>query len=454
MAVSFRTATQNSSSTGSDLSVAAPTGTTIGDLVKVIAHANGQTTIADNNYKTIVAANLAASSVTTPGTSFVTPSVSVTSGKTYLFGFSIRNGASTNPSLPTVTGAGITWTSVGSTAIYDDSGTSRRTLFLFSGTCSSTTSGALTVDFGAVSHTGMIYTIDELSYADTSGTIVQSASNKDTTGTVSTLSVTLAAFAKASNATYAVFCNGNDSATTTPGTGFSKLGDFSESNSNVSGRLTSEFRSGNDTSADITYSLTAQLGGIAVEIKSATAAFTEQIDDYQPNTSNGHTMSIFSRVIEAGDPSTYNFVSGASGRWGIIAICATDSTTPADDYAPNTGVGASNRDSSGDGDATTESITTIADNAINIITAGWDTGAIGTITTPAGYTLLANANGGGEPLHASYKVITPPGATGTQVINNTEFGAYIAFSFSIKSTATPSTSLKDMVGIGILPFAR
>lgn len=181
--------------------------------------------------------------------------------------------------------------------------------------------------------------------------------------------------------------------------------------------------------------------------------FTEQIDDYKPNTSSGHTMSIFSRVIQAGDPSTYNFTLGASGRWAAIAICATDSSTPADDYAPNTGTGATNRDSSVDGDAVTESINTGVDNAVNIICAGWDTSSIGTITTPSGYTLLANANGGGEPLHASYKVIASAGATGTQTISNTEFGAYITFSFSIKSAGV-STSVKDLIGGGFIPFAR
>ena len=42
--------------------------------------------------------------------------------------------------------------------------------------------------------------------------------------------------------------------------------------------------------------------------------FTEDINDYQPNPSNGITMSIFSRVLQAGDPTTFHFTSGASGR--------------------------------------------------------------------------------------------------------------------------------------------
>lgn len=175
--------------------------------------------------------------------------------------------------------------------------------------------------------------------------------------------------------------------------------------------------------------------------------FTEQINDYKPNTTNGHTMSVFSRVIQSGDPTTYNFTSGASGRWGIIAIAITDTSTPQDDVAPST-TNATNRDSAGDGTAVTASINTGVNNASHIVVAGWDTGAIGTITTPAGYTLLANANGGGNPLHASYKLITSAGATGTTNIVNTEFGAYITFSFSVKDGAVVATT-KRLAAMGV-----
>lgn len=176
--------------------------------------------------------------------------------------------------------------------------------------------------------------------------------------------------------------------------------------------------------------------------------FTEQVNDYKPNTTNGHTFSIFSRVIQSGDPTTYNFTAGLTGRCAAIAICATDTATPEDDVAPST-TNATNRDSAGDGTAVTASINTGVNNAAHIVVAGWDTGAIGSITTPSGYTLLANANGGGEPIHASYKVITSAGATGTTNIVNTEFGAYITFSFSIKSVAsTFFPSRRTMRGLG------
>lgn len=156
--------------------------------------------------------------------------------------------------------------------------------------------------------------------------------------------------------------------------------------------------------------------------------------DYKPNTSNGHTISVFSRTIQAGDPSTYNFTSGASGRWSVIAITAMSDGTVAFDVSPNT-TNATNEDDTDDGTMVIPAITTLVPDAINIIFGGWDTSAYGTITTPSGYTLLQNANTDGEPLHASYKAMPTAGTTGTASLANTEFAAMIGCGFSIKATA-------------------
>lgn len=168
--------------------------------------------------------------------------------------------------------------------------------------------------------------------------------------------------------------------------------------------------------------------------------FTEapNFSDYKPNTSNGHVMSVFYRVIQAGDPSTYAFTLSASSRWAIVAI-AISGTNPTFDVAPNT-ANAANDDSASTGTINAPAIT-VVDNSIHIVFCGWDTGAIGTITTPAGYTLAANANGGGEPTHASYKAFASGGSTGAVQCANTEFGAIIASSFSVKENpATGYTS--------------
>lgn len=157
--------------------------------------------------------------------------------------------------------------------------------------------------------------------------------------------------------------------------------------------------------------------------------FTEDINDYQPNPTNGHTISIFSRTIQGGDPSTYNFTLGASGRWAVIAICFNGEH--AYDVSPST-TNFANEDSAADGTHTAPSFDLVSHPTIVITFCGWDTGSTGTITTPTNYTLLENANSGGEPLHASYRAFSTPTATGAIDHANTEFGAKITGSFSVK----------------------
>lgn len=442
MALSFRTSTQNSSSTGTAISVAAPTGTTTGDLVKVIVHGNGQTTIVDNNH-TVSGSNLTSGSSTTDGTSFSTASITPAANALILLTFLSRRGDSVEPAVPSsVTGNGLTWVQVNS-IYYDTTSTSRRTLTVFRAMGDSPSTGAISITVPATL-TSAVWSVDQFTGVDTSGTngsgaVVQSATNLTASGT--SLTATLSSFGSTNNATFGAFGNSDGLFSSTAGSGFAKLGDAADAE--TSSRCTTEWLVSNDTTVDMAFSSATELGGIAVEIK-ANSGFTEQINDYKPNTTNGHTMSIFSRVIQAGDPTTYNFTLGASGRWAAVAICATDTSTPQDDVAPST-TNAGNRDSAGDGNATTASITTGVDNAAHIVVAGWDTSAIGTITTPAGYTLLANANGGGNPIHTSYKVITPAGATGTTTPTNTEFAAYITFSFSIKGVAVATTTFPGYI---------
>ncbi len=178
-------------------------------------------------------------------------------------------------------------------------------------------------------------------------------------------------------------------------------------------------------------------GQTTIADNNGSTPFTEDINDYKPNTANGHTLSIFSRQIQSGDPSTYAFTSGASGRWAIIAMCWNGSHSY--DVSPSTS-NATNDDSASSGTINAPSITTTVDNAHHVTLCTWDTGTTGTITTPSGYTLLQNANSGGEPTHASYKNIATAGATGATQHDNTEFGAMISLSFSVKATATATNT--------------
>jgi len=98
------------------------------------------------------------------------------------------------------------------------------------------------------------------------GGIVQVATNKNPTDTgVTSLTVTLGSFASSGNATYGVFGNGGEGSLTA-GSGFSVVAQ----NGTAGVRAGTEFRSDTDTSVDMT-TPTAFIGGIALELKAATA---------------------------------------------------------------------------------------------------------------------------------------------------------------------------------------
>jgi hypothetical protein len=222
-------------------------------------------------------ANLTSGSDPTSTTSWSTASITPTANNLILISFVLRNGSSVNPTVSSVTGNSLTWVLVNSIN-YDSSGTSRRTKFVYRALGSSPTSGAVTITAGETD-SGAIWTVDQFSGVDTSGTngsgaIVQSATNKDEAASSSTLTVTLSAFSSSANATFGVFASADGNDTTTAGTGFSKIGDVASTNANVAIRLTSEFKSTNDTSVDMTFLTAGQIGGIAIEIKAAAASTT------------------------------------------------------------------------------------------------------------------------------------------------------------------------------------
>jgi RHS repeat-associated protein len=240
----------------------------------------------------------------TSASSINTSSITPGSNKLELLTVSSRTDISTNPNQPTVTGNGLTWVAINS-IVYDTTSSSRRRVTMFRAMGASPSSGATTIDFGGQSQTDITWSNDELSGMDTSGTngsgaIVQSTTNKDESGSATSLSLTLSSFANSANATYAGFGkDGNPSATA--GTGFTTTADVASS-TNVG--TSTEWKNNNDTSVDISYSGAVLIGGIAVEVKAA-------------NTSSSNT-SIFTydslrRLLSATLPSntfsyTYDLV--------------------------------------------------------------------------------------------------------------------------------------------------
>lgn len=217
----------------------------------------------------ISATNLTFGGDTDGNSTATTASVSPSSNNLLLLTVSSRTGITVDPNQPTVTGNSLTWVAINS-VVYDTTGASRRRETVFRALGSSPTSGAISIDFGGQNQTNVIWNLDQISGMDTSGTngsgaIVQSATNKDETGVLTSLTVTLSAFSSANNVAYGSFST--DTTTTfTAGTGFTILKQLQSSTDMATA---SEINTGNDTSVDINFDAAGGVGGIALEIKAA-----------------------------------------------------------------------------------------------------------------------------------------------------------------------------------------
>lgn len=170
--------------------------------------------------------------------------------------------------------------------------------------------------------------------------------------------------------------------------------------------------------------------------------WTADIPDYKPNTSGGHTVRIFSRRFQSGDPTTLHFTGGASGRWSItVRVWKNPHPTDIYDVAPNT-ANAANADNSSASTINAPSINTNTANAIHVVVGYFDDGAAGNPSAPSGYTSAGAEND--EPQIAAYKVITAAGATGAQTVTGTTSAPRIALSYAIKNNP-------DQLG-NFLPF--
>lgn len=206
------------------------------------------------------------------GSTSTSASITLTNNRLGLCGVMSRTGITANPNIPTITG----WTTIDS-QLYDTSSSSRRRISLLRRLTGSDSTGALTIDFGGQNQTDVIWTFDEASGIDTSGTngsgaIVQIAKNSDETGSNTSITATLAAFSSVDNIAYGVFgTDGN--ATWTAGSGFTVL---AQRGSGINLGGCSEWKNSNDTTVDATVSAAGFLGCIGIEIK---AAVTTSVKD-------------------------------------------------------------------------------------------------------------------------------------------------------------------------------
>jgi hypothetical protein len=166
--------------------------------------------------------------------------------------------------------------------------------------------------------------------------------------------------------------------------------------------------------------------------------FTADISNWSPNTVGGQTMSIYLRTIQTGDPTTYNFTLGTTGRWAIVAVTFQNPQATFYDVAPSTANGINLDNPMNQFTIDCKSITTQSNNAIHIALCMID-GPINITGFPAGYTTEQNTTQ--QPIAFSDKVIATAGATGIQtftVDTNSADGATL--SFSIKGETITATT--------------
>lgn len=285
----------------------------------------------------IAATNLAAAHDTANRTStaYTTASISFVAGRTYMLAVRARVSSGT-PAVGSITGGGNTWTLVETVNV------SNITLWLYYCVAVSTTSGAISITpDGVTTWTQGGWIVDEFSGA-IPRPIAQSAQNSET-GSHSSLAVTLATFDDATdNAAYGVFAHNEDTALTA-GSGFADLGASAESSENAN-RIKSIWKTGQDTSVDITSATTSSdVFGIAVEIiegLSLTLQVGGTADDgrwYSVNFSNGGSSIWLGLVAGTGVVSFVRFTGvtvppGSTIKTAYLTFTAAASlsTTPVD----------------------------------------------------------------------------------------------------------------------------
>lgn len=180
---------------------------------------------------------------------------------------------------PTATHAGgLTWVQVAHTHVSDAVNSRDLNITVFRAMKSSGLSAGTTTITYTTAQATLLWSIDQFSGIDITGTdgagaVIQSATNAITTGT--SIAVTLSAFGSASNGAFQA--NSHDIATsnegTAPGSGWTELADMQDNGGAGFQALNgeTEWRADNDTSADATWATSCN-GAVAIAVEIAAAA--------------------------------------------------------------------------------------------------------------------------------------------------------------------------------------
>jgi hypothetical protein len=207
--------------------------------------------------------------VSTNATSYSFASTTALNNRLYVAFVSTSTSSGTAPAATSVSGAGLTFTEIGTPGgvLYSGTPGVRRIQAWRALVGAGATTGSIAISLGGTS-TSMDAVLLEFSGTNTSGTngsgaIVQSATNKTTSATA--LTVALAAFGNTGNRP-AAFFNHSAAEATTQESGYTELDDGNH-NSPTTGAECEWRASTADTTPSVSWSTAAAAGGFALEIR-------------------------------------------------------------------------------------------------------------------------------------------------------------------------------------------
>lgn len=163
---------------------------------------------------------------------------------------------------------------------------------------------------------------------------------------------------------------------------------------------------------------------VTIVDNNGTTPWTEDVNDYAASTSG--TVSVFSRKLITGDPTTYAFTIGSAQRCGIVALTYKNPKPTYYDVTPVTGDFSVASVSTG----TTATLTTLSANAIHVAVMCQDAATNPTTSQPAGYNVDVNL-GSNQAICVCSKVIAVPAAAGAQTFGWATAAQYNALSFAL-----------------------
>lgn len=222
----------------------------------------------------IAVAHLATAGSGTDGTSFSSASITPTASRLIIAGYVIDRTDNIEPTTPTVTGNGLSWSLIDSHYYNTDQGARDEKIFLLAAaTGGSPSAGAVQFSHGATTHHGANWTIFELDGTDVANGVAQcfvqvAKSTINVSGT--SITVNLSTSAVADNRAFFINVHHADELVT-PRTNWTELGDAGSNSPDL--HTESQWRSDTfETTASASWTTNVRLGAIAFEVKAVVAA--------------------------------------------------------------------------------------------------------------------------------------------------------------------------------------